>query len=75
MQLFANDGKLMQPYVVRRVVDESGRVVKENRPTRTADGHFAGNRRQMKEVLKGVVENGTFGQSARVTGVAIAGKT
>ena len=70
----ANDGKLMQPYVVRRVVDESGRVVKENRPTELRTVISRETARQMKEVLKGVVENGT-GQSARVTGVTIAGKT
>ncbi|RMH84622.1 MAG: PASTA domain-containing protein [Calditrichaeota bacterium] len=70
----ANDGKLMQPFVVRRVVDRRGRVIKENEPTEIRQVLSPDIARQMKEVLWGVVENGT-GQTARVQGLHIAGKT
>ncbi len=70
----ANGGTLMKPYVVRRVSDESGRTVHENKPQAIRQVISEATARQMKDVLLGVVENGT-GRSARVSGVTIGGKT
>jgi cell division protein FtsI/penicillin-binding protein 2 len=70
----ANDGLLLQPYVVKRVIDQSGRVVKENKPTVIRRVISEETARQMKLVLQGVVENGT-GKNASVEGVTVAGKT
>ncbi|MCB9087685.1 MAG: PASTA domain-containing protein [Calditrichae bacterium] len=70
----ANGGKLMKPYVVKRVIDDNGRVQLENQPQVIRQVVSAETAARMKEILKGVVENGT-GQNAQVSGVAIAGKT
>lgn len=70
----ANEGVLMHPYVVRRVADARGRTVLETRPQVIRQVISRTTARQMKEVLKGVVEHGT-GRAARLPGVTIAGKT
>lgn len=70
----ANGGLLLQPYVVKRVIDQSGRVLKENKPTVIRRVISEETARQMKSVLQGVVENGT-GKNASVEGVTVAGKT
>jgi cell division protein FtsI (penicillin-binding protein 3) len=70
----ANGGFLMRPYVVRRVVEESGRVRHVGRPhieRRVVSTETAG---QVTEMLRRVVEAGT-GKAARIDGVAVAGKT
>lgn len=70
----ANDGLLMQPYVVRRIIEEDGEVYRENHPQGIRQVVSPETARRMKEVLHGVVENGT-GQNARVSGITIGGKT
>lgn len=70
----ANGGNLMKPYVVRRISDERGRTIHENKPQVIRRVISQATSRQMKNVLLGVVENGT-GRSARVSGVTIGGKT
>lgn len=70
----ANEGRLMQPYLVRRVVDSKGKEHKEYRPRPIREVVSPETARQMKAILQGVVENGT-GKNARIEGVSIAGKT
>jgi cell division protein FtsI/penicillin-binding protein 2 len=70
----ANDGLLMQPHVVRRVVDQNGKIHTENYPQGIRQVISPATAQRLKEVLFGVVENGT-GQNARVSGISIAGKT
>ena len=70
----ANGGKLMQPYIVRKVIDTKGNIVHENRPhviRQVVSGEVA---RQMQSVLEGVVVEGT-GAAAAIDGLRIAGKT
>jgi cell division protein FtsI (penicillin-binding protein 3) len=74
MSAIANDGVVMKPRTLLRVIDWQGRTVKENFPEplrvvmrpETAD--------QMKEILARVVEEGT-GKRARIKGITVAGKT
>ncbi len=70
----ANDGQLMQPYVVKRITDRDGSVIRENRPLAVRQVVSPSTARRMKKVLHGVVENGT-GKTAQVPGLTIAGKT
>jgi cell division protein FtsI/penicillin-binding protein 2 len=70
----ANDGLLMQPYVVRRMVDHIGKVHQENHPQGIRQIVPSATAQRLKHVLYNVVENGT-GQNARVEGISIAGKT
>ena len=72
----ANGGNLMKPYLVKRIVDREGRVVKENIPTvvrRVVSPEVA---REIAAMMTRVVQDvdGT-GKHARVEGMLIAGKT
>jgi len=71
----ANGGKLMRPYVVKKIVDESGSLVEETRPkvvrkvisTRTA--------KRMGKILEGVVSSEGTAPKAAIRGFRVAGKT
>jgi cell division protein FtsI (penicillin-binding protein 3) len=70
----ANGGKLMQPYVVSKIINSKNGIVKENKPKvirRVIQPRTAA---EINKTLVGVVENGT-GRNARIEGVLIAGKT
>lgn len=70
----ANDGVIMQPYLVDSVYNAEGQNSFRQTPTQlmTACSSTVANR--VKTVLEGVVNNGT-GTAAAVDGVQIAGKT
>lgn len=70
----ANGGKLMRPYVVRRVVASDGTVLRENHPQVVAQPISAQTSALITSMLRGVVEGGT-GTKAKVDGIAVAGKT
>ena len=70
----ANEGKLVQPYVVSNVVDNEGHSILINEPQVIRHVISEETAREMTATLLGVVENGT-GQSAKVPGISIAGKT
>jgi cell division protein FtsI (penicillin-binding protein 3) len=70
----ANGGRLMRPYVVRRVVAASGEVLHENRPEVVGRPISARTAAMVTKMLRGVVDGGT-GRAASVEGLAVAGKT
>jgi len=70
----ANGGKLMRPYVVRRVLAPDGTVIRENRPEVVAQPISARTAATVTDLLRGVVEDGT-GTKAGIDGVPVAGKT
>jgi cell division protein FtsI (penicillin-binding protein 3) len=70
----ANGGKLMRPYIVRRVLGADGSVLRENKPQVVGQPISEPTARVVTELLRGVVEGGT-GTQARVEGIAVAGKT
>jgi cell division protein FtsI (penicillin-binding protein 3) len=74
LSAIANGGTLYRPYVVRRVSSTNGTVIAEGGPqaVRRVIGEKAA--REMVEILKGVVSDGT-GKKAAVNGVSVAGKT
>jgi cell division protein FtsI (penicillin-binding protein 3) len=74
ISVIANQGKLMKPYVVCEIRDEEGVPVKQFYPevlTRVISPETA---LKLKEILVGVIENGT-GRLARIEGLRAAGKT
>ncbi len=70
----ANGGRLMRPYIVRRISDSQGNVVRERGPQVIRQVISPETAAYIRQVLQGVVERGT-GQRARVKGLSIAGKT
>jgi cell division protein FtsI/penicillin-binding protein 2 len=69
----ANDGKMMQPYIVDKTVDFDGNISKtQPKEIRNVISEKAAS--EMKRMLIGVVEKGHGGQ-AKVAGYKIAGKT
>ena len=70
----ANGGKLMKPYVVRRVIDEDVKVLVETTPQLDARPISKRTADIVTEMLMDVVESGT-GTAAAIEGVSVAGKT
>ncbi|MCH8486357.1 MAG: PASTA domain-containing protein [Candidatus Cyclonatronum sp.] len=71
----ANDGRLMRPYVVDHVVDESGRVVQQNRPTVIRQAVRPETVRALQPAFQNVVSEDGTARLASVAGLSIAGKT
>ncbi len=71
--VLANGGVRNEPYFIRRVEDQSGRIIERTEPVTNRvmpeDTAFL-----MNNIMQGVVEEGT-GQSVRALGVPTAGKT
>jgi cell division protein FtsI (penicillin-binding protein 3) len=70
----ANDGRLMQPKMVRAVLDAEGRVVRRIDPQAVRQVIAPATAARLREILAAVVAEGT-GQRASVPGYAVAGKT
>ncbi len=70
----ANDGTIMQPYLVDSVSNADGKNSYRATPTTLSNVCSTSVAKRVKSVLEGVVNNGT-GTAAQVKGVQIAGKT
>lgn len=70
----ANGGFVVKPRVVKEVLDENGRVIKEFPPKAVRRAISGETSSKMRSILKGVVESGT-GKKARIEEYAAAGKT
>lgn len=69
-----NGGKLMQPYVVAKQLDESGNTVRETQPTVKRQVVSAETAATVAEMMRQVVSDGT-GKNAYIPGYNMAGKT
>lgn len=70
----ANGGRMMQPHVVRAVVDESGREVRRVEPHAVRQVISPETAATLTEILIATVAQGT-GQKAAIEGYTVAGKT
>lgn len=70
----ANDGTIMQPYLVDSVYNAEGTCSSTTSPSVFSQPISSDTANRTKDVLEGVVKRGT-GTAARVSGVTIAGKT
>ena len=72
----ANGGKLMKPYLVKKVVDPNGKVVRNYEPEIMSQGEVISREtsKKLSSILEGVVENGT-GKKAAISKLRICGKT
>ncbi|MCE9667561.1 transpeptidase family protein [Myxococcus stipitatus] len=71
----ANDGVLMRPYLVSRVVDPDGVVLLENRPTEVRRAVSAKVAREVVGMLESVVVKGGTATRAAMEEYRVAGKT
>lgn len=75
MAAIANGGKLMRPYVIKAVVDESGRVIKETYPKVVRRVMSPRTAKKVAGILEGVVSKEGTGSQAAIKGFKVAGKT
>jgi penicillin-binding protein 1A len=72
--VFANEGHMIEPRLVSKIVSKEGAVIYETRPKEIEDFTTPEQAYLMTDVLKDVVKRGT-GRNARVEGIELAGKT
>jgi peptidoglycan glycosyltransferase len=70
----ANDGTLMKPYLVSKVLDPDGRTVKTTTPSVYHQVMKPSTAQALSQMMRRVVEEGT-GQPAQLGGISVAGKT
>ncbi len=71
----ANDGRMMRPYVVDRIVSPGGETVFQAKPEIIGRPIRSEVARAVREMLMGVTEEGGTGKRASVAGFSIGGKT
>lgn len=74
MAAIANGGQLMKPYLVSKIEDQAGVVLKENKPVVKWQVMRPEAAKEMQRILGRVVEEGT-GKNARINGIRVGGKT
>ena len=73
--VIANDGALMRPFIIKKVIDAEGKVVRESVPQKVRQVVLPETAKYLsKEYFKAVVDSGTA-KSASVPGISVAGKT
>lgn len=74
ISVVANGGLLMKPFVLKEIRNRYGEKIKEFSPQMVRRVISEETSRRLKDILVGVVENGT-GKLARIEGFKVAGKT
>lgn len=72
--VFANQGHMIEPRLVSKIVSKEGAVIYETRPKEIAHFTKPAQAYLMTDILKDVIARGT-GRQARVEGIELAGKT
>lgn len=70
----ANDGIMMQPMLVKEILSSKGSSLKKLEPKRLDQVMSKENARIVKDLMRGVVAEGT-GANAAISGIAVCGKT
>ncbi len=70
----ANDGLVMEPYVVQEVRNPNQAVVSAHSPTRRGEAMTAQNAATLQQMMVNVVQEGT-GSQAQIAGLTVGGKT
>jgi penicillin-binding protein 2B len=70
----ANDGKMMKPYIIKKITDNNGKTIKENVPRVTNTPISEDTAKKTRELLSSVVNDGT-GKPFKLKDFQVAGKT
>jgi peptidoglycan glycosyltransferase len=70
----ANDGVVMNPYLVSQVLGPDLTVLQNTNPSAFGRAMSIENSRILRDMMVGVVENGTASK-ARISGISVGGKT
>lgn len=70
----ANDGIMMQPMMVKEILSSKGKSLKKIEPKQLGEVMTKDNAKIMKDLMKGVVSEGT-GVNAAISGITVCGKT
>ncbi len=70
----ANDGVLMEPYLVQEIRNPDLTLLSSHRPRKMSDAMDSAHAQELKAMMVSVVTNGT-GRKAAISGVTIGGKT
>ena len=70
----ANGGMLMKPFILKKIVDASGQILRATQPQQIRRVISPSTAQVLTKILEGVVERGT-GKPAQIEGVTVAGKT
>lgn len=73
-QTIANDGIMLKPSLVGKVIDFSGKTIKESSPSVLAQVTSQGYAAEIRRFMRDVVTKGT-GTNAQIGGVQVCGKT
>lgn len=69
-----NEGKLMEPHLVKEIIDQDGNTVKEIKPRVVRQAVSKETADEMRDVMQFVVDNAT-GEKAQIAGYKVGGKT
>ncbi|MFC4530977.1 peptidoglycan D,D-transpeptidase FtsI family protein [Sphaerisporangium dianthi] len=70
----ANEGKVMKPYLVNKIVSPGGDEIDKARPQELDEAISADVADKLRQMMISVVQNGT-GTAAQLPGITVAGKT
>ncbi|MDO4903337.1 MAG: penicillin-binding transpeptidase domain-containing protein [Limosilactobacillus sp.] len=72
----ANNGKMMQPYIINKVVKSNGKVVEKTKPKKVGQPISKSSAKQVRKYMEGVIydEKG-LGHAFQIKGYRVAGKT
>ncbi|HJA21539.1 MAG TPA: penicillin-binding protein [Candidatus Limosilactobacillus intestinipullorum] len=72
----ANNGKMMQPYIVKKIVSDSGKTVKKVQPQEVSRPIKTTTAKQVRKYMQGVVyDKKGLGHDFQIKGYRVAGKT
>jgi len=73
--IFANNGLMMKPYIVKKITDGQGNIIKQNRPLKVRSIANRQTFKTLRPIFESVVSDSGTAPQASIEGLSIAGKT